>query len=93
MSNGLWEQKLTEHSADIKEIKQTTSDIQITLTEIKLAFAGSEKIGLKGFAQRVEDAECYIDKDKKQKYMIRGGVIVLGLLWGAIKLFFNKIFT
>ena len=90
MSNGLWEQKLTEHSADINEIKQTTSDIQITLTEIKLAFAGSEKIGLKGFAQRVEDAECYIDKDKKQKWMVRGGVIVLGALWAVIKFIFSK---
>lgn len=84
--NGDWEHR-------IEKIEKTTNSMQADVTEIKLALIGSEKIGLKGLATRVKDTECYINKDRKQKYMIRGGVIVLGVLWGAIKLFWNKIFT
>lgn len=90
----------------IKKIEKTTDDIhnevngfrsnmfdlKSDMKEIKLAFSGSDKIGLKGFAKRMNDVEDYITKDRKQKNMLYGGFTVLVFIWGLMKLFWNKIF-
>ena len=82
--NGDWEHR-------IEKIEQTTNGIQSDVKEIKLALAGSEKIGLKGFAKRVNEVESYIEKDKKQKNRIYGGFAVFVFIWGIIKLSWNYI--
>jgi len=83
MPNGDWEKR-------IETIEKSTNSIQSDVKEIKLALSGSEQIGLKGFATRMKDVECYVEKDKKQKWMIRGGIIVIGTLWAVFKFIFSK---
>ena len=62
------------------------------VTELKMAICGSEKIGVNGLIKKVNRNRDYIEKDKKQKWMIAGGVAVISFLFGLIISLWNKIF-
>lgn len=51
-----------------------------TVTELKLAVIGSQKIGVDGLINKVNKHHDYIEKDKKQKWLIAGGISVIALL-------------
>lgn len=54
-------------------------EIQNDLKQIKTALLGDE-YNSNGLIQRVGEVEEYQKKDKKQKWMIAGGALVIGAL-------------
>lgn len=74
-------------------IKNVEEDMKQTLqivTEIKMALTGSEHLGIEGIVNQVRRHEDYIEKDKKQKWLLSGTVMILASGIGA---FWNKIFN
>ena len=43
-------------------------------------------------AKRLDEVECYIEKNKKQKWMIAGGVTVIGFISATLISLWTKIF-
>jgi len=75
------------------KIKNVEEDMKQTLqivTEIKMALTGSEQLGIEGIVNQVRRHEDYIEKDKKQKWLLSGAVMILASGIGA---FWNKIFN
>ena len=62
-----------------KEVFEHLRDTNQSITEIKKALVGDE-FGNKGLINKVKENESYIDKDKKAKWMISGGVVLIGLM-------------
>lgn len=78
----------TTKDDEIKELKdklvvfeETQQQILSSVTELKLGVCGSKKIGVEGIVQRVKRNEIYIENDKKMKYKIAGGIIVIAFLF------------
>ena len=71
----------------IEQILRGQTDIKKDVREMRTALVGNE-LGNKGLVTRVNDVEKYQYKDKKQKWMIGGGLAVFGLL---VK-FWDKLF-
>jgi seryl-tRNA synthetase len=65
-SNYKLEQKLDELKAENNA----------KIKNIEMALYGDEKGKLKGVIQKVQENSDYIEKDKKHKWLTRGGVIV-----------------
>ena len=60
-------------------MQQQVNEIQSDLKEVKSALLGSE-FNKNGLMQRVEKIESYQQKDKKQKWMVAGGFVVITFL-------------
>jgi hypothetical protein len=63
-----------------------------TLVEIKMAICGSEKIGFEGIVEKVKRHENYIEADKKQKWLVAGGISVFTFILGTLFQVWDKIF-
>lgn len=64
----------------LDKIDKTLDSIQQNVTEIKLVLVGSEQLKTEGIIQKVNEHDKYIEKDKKQKWMIAGALAVLTFL-------------
>jgi len=60
-------------------MQNQVNKIESDVTEIKAALLGSE-FNKNGLMQRVEKIECYQQKDKKHKWMVAGGFVVITFL-------------
>ena len=60
-------------------MQQQVNEIQSDLKEVKSALLGSE-FNKNGLMQRVEKIESYQQKDKKHKWMVAGGFVVITFL-------------
>jgi hypothetical protein len=98
--NGDWEQRIAKieqtttntHNV-VGQVSTDVNDLKNELTGLRLAIGGSDKIGLKGFAKRMEEVEEYVVKDKKQKNIVYGVFITLSFLFGGLlKFVWDKIF-
>ena len=61
----------------LKYIEQSQQQILDTLTQLKMAVIGSEKIGVEGLVPKVVRHEKYIESDKKFKWMFAGAVTLV----------------
>lgn len=68
-------------------MQEQLDTIEKKLDKITTALVGNE-FNSKGLVHRVEAVEKYQESDKKEKWMVAGGVVVIG---GLIK-FWDKIF-
>lgn len=69
---------------ELEKLKETQNTILEMVTELKMAVIGSDKIGVDGLVQKVMKHEKYIDNDKRQKWMIAGGVAVISFIISII---------
>lgn len=60
-------------------MQEQLNEIQQDVKEMKAAMLGT-KYGQKGLVHRVEKVECYQQKDRKHKWMIAGGAVVVGFI-------------
>jgi len=67
------EQQINKINADVQEMK---SDVQ----EIKVALLGND-FNKKGLVEKIKDIEKYQDLDRKAKWMIAGGGVVIGVIY------------
>ena len=63
---------LCEHSEAQRTMNNTMIEMAQAMAEMKMAVIGSEKLGIKGIVQKVQENSEYIDKDKKTKYTLTG---------------------
>lgn len=84
---------------EVKDLKQRLAALEsdnklilTNITEVKMGLCGSEKIGLEGMVQKVNRHDEYIEKDKKQKYKLVGGAIVILFILSALKDYFIGMF-
>lgn len=71
-------------------IEQNQQAILDTLTQLKMAVCGSEKIGVEGLVPKVIRHEKYIESDKRQKWMIAGGIGVVSFLLSLLAIFYKN---
>jgi hypothetical protein len=72
----------------LENIEQNQQQILDTLTQLKMAVCGSEKIGVEGLVPKVVRHEKYIESDKKFKWMFAGAVTLITailFIWEKIK--------
>lgn len=84
---------------EIKEIRdsiinmnKSIDSIQRDTTLLKVGVIGSKELKIKGYGERLDCAEKEIRNYKKERNMVRGGLIVLGFIFGLLKAFWNKLF-
>lgn len=82
-------QKMNDYENRIKNVEADLKQTLQIVTEIKMALVGSQQLGIEGIVNQVKRHDKYIEKDKKQKWIISGAVMVLASGIGA---FWNKIF-
>lgn len=61
----------------LEMIEKSQNTILETVTELKMAICGSEKIGVEGLIMKVRRHENYIESDKKQKWTLAGAASVV----------------
>lgn len=76
-----------ELNEKLKQIEDTQRTILEAVTELKMAVCGSDKIGVEGLVSKVFKHEKYIDSDKRQKWMIAGGIAVITFIFSLILTF------
>jgi len=77
----------------IDEILKGQEECKQFLKRLETAVLGDKPAGVTGLAKRVHEAERYIEADKKFKARAAGGLGVVGVLWGLIIKFWDKIFN
>ena len=65
-------------------IEENQKLILDTVNQLKMAVIGSDQIGVEGLVPKVRRHENYIENDKKQKWMIAGGVVVIAGIFSFI---------
>jgi hypothetical protein len=61
----------------LKRIEDNQKIVLETLIELKIGLMGSRKLGIEGTIPKVERHDQYIEKDKKLKWTIAGGISVI----------------
>jgi hypothetical protein len=64
------------------------------MKDIEISLRGDEKNGIKGVINEVKEHSAYIEKDKKQKWLVRGGLTVFVAVvkfWKPIAIFLKTI--
>ena len=77
---------------EYKKLKDTVDKVLIIVTELKMGLLGSEKLDFEGVIQKVKRHEKYIQRDKRLKYMIYGGIMVISFLVTLLIKLWDKIF-
>jgi len=75
--------------------KEQFNQMQTQMSEMHTAICGS-RLNPNGLIQRMDKVERYQSKDKKQKWIVLGGIAALGGLkagWGAVEQFFTWLYA
>jgi hypothetical protein len=78
------------HSKQNEEIKASILDLTATITEIKMAVIGSDRLKIKGALQKIQDHDDYILLDKKLKWMIAGAWALIVFIFTGVLVYFKK---
>lgn len=81
-----------EENKILQEIKNDVATIKQVQCEHGKVLCGDLKYGMEGLINQVKRHEKYIEMDKKLKWMISGGIVVLSFLAGIIAKTWDKIF-
>lgn len=82
---------MSQTEEKLERIEENQKLVITTLTELKMAVCGSEKIGVEGLVKKVKKHEKYIESDKKRAWIITGGLTVLSFLAGLIISVWDKV--
>jgi hypothetical protein len=80
---------MSEIENRLERIEEDQKVVLETVTELKMAVIGSEKLGVKGLIKKVDEHEKYIESDKKMKWTVAGGVTVISSVVASL---WNKLF-
>lgn len=76
----------------LESIECQQREMKEVLNRIELAVCGSDKDGIDGLVKKVKKHDDYIEFDKKQKWLIAGGISVLTFIIGSIAQIWDKLF-
>jgi len=84
--------ELQEIKKRLLAVEEDSKQTLVIVTEIKMGVCGSKQLKIEGLVQKVARHEKYIEGDKKQKWMVVGGVTVLMALWALFIAFLKDKF-
>ena len=69
------------------------NEMEISLMKLNQTVIGNKEYGQKGLVEQVNEHRKYIEDDKSYKAKILGGITVVGVLYGFVLKYWDKIFS
>lgn len=69
------------------------NEMEISLVKLNQTVIGNKEYGQKGLVEQVNDHRKYIEDDKSFKAKLVGGATVVGILYGVLLKYWDKIFS
>jgi hypothetical protein len=68
------------------------NEVEMSLIKINQTVVGDKQYGQKGLVEQVNEHRKYIEEDKAYKAKVLGGLTVVGVVYGIILKYWDKIF-
>ena len=68
------------------------NEMEISLIKLNQTVIGNKEYGQKGLVEQVNEHRKYIEEDKNYKAKVIGGVTVIGVIYGIVLKYWDKIF-
>jgi hypothetical protein len=68
------------------------NEMEISLVKLNQTVVGNKEYGQKGLVEQVNEHRKYIEYDKSFKAKLVGGATVIGILYGVLLKYWEKIF-
>jgi len=68
------------------------NEMEISLIKLNQTVVGNKEYGQKGLVEQVNEHRKYIEDDKAYKAKVVGGATVIGILYGVLLKYWDKIF-
>jgi hypothetical protein len=68
------------------------NEMEISLIKLNQTVIGNKEYGQKGLVEQVNEHRKYIEDDKNYKAKVVGGVTVIGVIYGILLKYWDKIF-
>ena len=68
------------------------NEMEISLIKLNQTVIGNKEYGQKGLVEQVNEHRKYIEDDKNYKAKVVGGVTVVGVIYGVLLKYWDKIF-
>lgn len=68
------------------------NEMEISLIKLNQTVIGNKEYGQKGLVEQVNEHRKYIEDDKNYKAKVVGGVTVIGVIYGILLKYWEKIF-
>ena len=68
------------------------NEMEISLIKLNQTVIGNKEYGQKGLVEQVNEHRKYIEEDKNYKAKVIGGVTVIGVIYGVLLKYWEKIF-
>jgi hypothetical protein len=68
------------------------NEMEISLVKLNQTVVGNKEYGQKGLVEQVNEHRKYIEDDKAFKAKLVGGATVVGILYGVLLKYWDKIF-
>jgi hypothetical protein len=68
------------------------NEVEISLVKLNQTVVGNKEYGQKGLVEQVNEHRKYIEDDRAYKAKVLGGVTVIGVLYGILLKYWDKIF-
>lgn len=68
------------------------NEMEISLIKLNQTVIGNKEYGQKGLVEQVNEHRKYIDDDRTYKAKVIGGATVIGIIYGVLLKYWDKIF-
>jgi hypothetical protein len=68
------------------------NEMEISLIKLNQTVIGNKEYGQKGLVEQVNEHRKYIEDDKAYKAKVVGGATVIGIIYGVLLKYWDKIF-
>jgi hypothetical protein len=68
------------------------NEMEISLIKLNQTVIGNKEYGQKGLVEQVSDHRKYIEEDRTYKAKVIGGATVIGIIYGVLLKYWDKIF-
>ena len=76
----------------LTKMNDKLNEMEISLIKLNQTVIGNKEYGQKGLVEQVNEHRKYIEEDKNYKAKVIGGVTVIGVIYGILLKYWDKIF-